>query len=347
MISNLMNYAYKAKEFIQSNKKICYIALAVVIVIITIIIVASTFKGTQYGNSVGNANNHGIVAEDSKWTYYIGIDDDEPAGIFKTKNSGKNSEKVIEGSFFGLNIIDNYIYCIEYDDSNYQANLVKIKTNGKDKETLAKGIDEDTAVIAVDKWIYYTKNSNLYRISTKGADREKISSKNIAYYQIVGKWIYYIYETDNAEYIAKMKLNGEDTQKLLKAEDEEFKTLYVKNNQIYYTAYEMNDTYDDEYNLYSIKTNGKNAKKICKIDNNIEFINMQEDGIYYSYNVDYDESEIKYIKYNGTGKTTIKKVEDIEELNIANDYIFILTEDEDGELAIKMISKDGKKEKIL
>ena len=67
----------------------------------------------------------------------------------------------------GLNVIDNYIYCIEKDEEKGQNNLIKMKTNGKKKEVLAQDVDA-SQVIAMEKWIYYFKNSNLYRVRTNG-----------------------------------------------------------------------------------------------------------------------------------------------------------------------------------
>ena len=57
-----------------------------------------------------------------------------------------------------------------------------MKTNGKKKEVLAQDVDA-SQVIAMEKWVYYFKNSNLYRVRTNGTDREKISDRKISYYQ--------------------------------------------------------------------------------------------------------------------------------------------------------------------
>ena len=123
-----------------SNKSLYLKILEGLIIIIAIIVIGSCCKSTKYGNSSGNNNNFGIAVQDGKWIYYIEMDDDEPTGIFKVKENGKKTEKVIDGNIFGLNIIDNYIYCVEYNEDDAQYNLIRVKTNGNNKETLAKDL---------------------------------------------------------------------------------------------------------------------------------------------------------------------------------------------------------------
>ena len=164
-----------------------------------------------------------------------------------------------------LNVVDNYIYCLEYDEDKEQNNLIKVKTNGKKKEVIATDIDE-AAITTVDDWVYYFKNDNLYRVELDGEDREKISNKDIEYYQIEGNWIYYIYD----DYIAKMKLNGEDSQKIAKADDSEyFDSLYVKGNKVYYIMSKLDDNYDWKYYLYKMNKDGEKAEEVCMLDENI------------------------------------------------------------------------------
>ncbi len=335
------------KEFIKSNKALTMKIIAVMIVIIAIVVIASCFGGDKFGNSIGNSSNLGLVAQEGSWIYYIQMDDDEPIGIYKVKNNGKNMKKVADGQYCGLNIIGNYIYCIEYDEDKDKNNLIRMKTNGKNKETLATNIDIEQT-IAVGKWVYYIKNDCLYRIKLDGTDREEISDKNIKYYHIDGNTIYYIYENDSAIYVAKMKLNGEDSQRLLKAEDDEnYNALYVKGSKIYYIISKFDDNYDYQYYLCSVNKKGLNQKNICKLDENIDYINMQEDAIYYTITEDYDSYLIKTIKYNGTDKEVIKKVSDLSNINITKDWVVFLGENDEYDTIMKMIELDGNEEKEL
>ena len=241
------------------------------------------------------------------------------------------------------NVIYDYIYCIEYDEDDDRCNLIKVKTNGKKKKVLATNVDEQ-AITVVDEWVYFCKNENLYRVELDGDDREKISNKEIEYYQIKGKWIYYIYD----DYIARMKLNGEDSQKIAKADDGEyFDSLYVKGNKVYYIMSKLNDNYDWKYYLCEMNKDGEKAEQICKLDENIDYVNMQEDKIYYTVTEDYSEYAIKSIKYNGTDKQVIKKVDSVKYINITEDWIIYLGKNDEYEDVIKMLSIDGEEEKKL
>lgn len=349
MKEKIMGILNTIKEIVLANKALCKKIIAILIVIIAVIVIASCFKGTKIGNTAGNSHNIGIAAQEGKWIYYVELDDEEPVGISRIKTNGKKVESVAEGYMWYLNVIDNYIYCLEYneekDENNsikMKTNLIKMKTNGKKKEILATDIDED-AITAVDNWIYYIKNGNLYRVNLDGEKRAKVSNKDIDYYQIDGNWIYYIYD-DN---IAKMKLNGEDSQKIAKIKEEykeNYEALYVKGSKVYYVISKLTDSYDWEYYLYEMNKKGEKVEKICKIDTNVQTINMQEDKIYYTINEDYSDYAIKSIKYNGTDKQVIKKVESAEFINIVEDWIVYYDDDEE---VMRMISMDGKKEKDL
>lgn len=331
------------KSVFNINRKVIMRALAVIIVLITIIVLISCFKGKNNINIFANSDNRGLAAQEKKWIYYVDFDDDEPVGIKRIKQDGKKTEKVVDGAIAYLNISDGYIYCMEYDEDDEKCNLVKMKLNGKKKEEIAKDIDLKP-INVLDKWVYYYKNNNLYRVKKSGDDREKVSEKDIQYYQIDGKWIYYIYSKDSTCYIAKMKLNGEDNERIAKT-DSIYEALYVDGGKVYYIEAKANKNYDYDYILYKMNTKGEKEEKICKIDTNIQEINMQKDRIYYTVTEDYNDYEIKSIKYNGEGKTTIKKVEQIENINITGKWITFL--DEAGDYTIRMISVDGKKEKNL
>ena len=346
MKEKVMNFLKLSKEFCLANKSLVMKILAVVIVIIAIIVIASSLKGTRNGNLASNSDNLGLAVQDGSWIYYVEVDDEEPVGICKVKTNGKKTEKIADGYMYNLNISDNYIYCLEYNEDEERNDLIKIKTNGKNKETLARDIDENQIMVS-GKWIYYYKDDNLYRVKTSGTDREKISEREIEYYDIDGNWIYYIYENDNSQYIAKMKLDGEDATRIAKADEEEYETLYIKGGNIYDIASEETDSYDRDYYLYKMNKKGNKEERICKIDTNIQYINMQEDKIYYTITENYSDSTIKCIKYNGTDKTTIKKTEYAMNINVVEDWVIFLGIDEDYNNSMKMISIDGEDEKDL
>ena len=347
MKEKIMKTFNNVKRVIITNKSLSLKILSALIVIIAIIVIASCFNKAKFGNSIGNNNNLGLAAQSGKWIYYVDIDDDKPVGICRAKNNGKKTEKVAEGPYYELNIIDGYIYCIEQDEDDSQINLVKIKTNGKKKETLARDID-NRVITVTKKWVFYYKNNNLYKVKLDGTDRSKIADKKISYYCIDGNWIYYIYSKEDNQYIAKMKLDGEKNVRLAKADEANYyETLYVKGGKIYYVFTKTEENYNQTYYLGKMNKDGKKSEQVFKIDTNVQYINMNEDGIYYTTTENYDDYSIKFVKYNGTDKKTIKKTTEVSNINLIDDWIIYLSEDDDYNMTLKMIKSDGKKEKDI
>lgn len=329
-------------NFIKEHRKIALRILAVLIVIITILVIKSALKKDKIGNSAGNLmNNNGISVQDGKWIYYIEFDDGEPAGIYKVKNSGTKTKKIKSGYFEYLNVIDKYIYCLEKDEDKEQYNLVKMKTNGNNKEILAKNIDY-APVTATEGRAYYFKDKNLYSIKDNGSDRQKVSDKNISYYEISGNTMYYIYENDGKSYIAKMKLNGKNNNvRIGKLDDAEYVALHVKGNKIYYIVYEE----EKSYKLYRMNKNGEKEERIYSFSENIDYINMQDDAIYYVVND--GGYKISTINYKAGNKGTIKKFDNEVKFTISNKWVFYATENKDNEIVIERITTNGEKEQSL
>ncbi len=303
-------------SFIRIHRSLSLKVLAGIIAFISILVISSALKKEKIGNTAGNLiANHGISAEAGKWIYYIAFDDNEPSGIYKVKKNGEKTEKIIEGYFEYINVLDKYIYCIEKDEDKNQYNLVKIKKNGDKKETLAKNIDY-APITASENRIYYFKDDNFYSVKTNGSDRTKISDKDIKYYEICDNKIYYIYENDGNSYIAKMKLNGENNIKIGKLEDSEYVSLHVRKGKVYYVVCDE----DDNYELYKMKKNGEKEEKIYNFGEDIESINMQDDAVYYV--VKDGEYKIKTINYKAVNKVNIKNVSELESFGISGKWVF-------------------------
>ena len=300
-------------EFIQTHKPLVLKILAAMIVIITILVISSVFKKDEIGNTSGNLNfNYGIVAEDGKWTYYMEFDDNEPSGIYRVKTNGEKTQKILGGYYEYVNVVDNYIYCLEKDEDDNQYNLVKIKTNG-----------------------------NLYSIKTNGSDKNKISDKNIQYYEICNNLIYYIYENDGNSYIARMKLDGDKNTRIGKLEDDEYIALHVKGSKVYYIVLEGGS----QYKLYKMNKNGEKEERIYTFSEDIENINMQDDAIYYT--VKDGEYKICTINYKAANKGVIKKVSNLDAIGISGKWVFYVYENEDNEIVIERIKINGEQQQSL
>jgi len=342
MKEKLMEYINNVKQFVVEHKSFCLKVAIIIGIIILIMIISSILKGKEIGNSAGNIQNYALAVQDGKWIYYIKIDAGKPVGINKIKDNGKKVKSIIEGEYYSLNLIGNYIYCVEKDEEKF--NIVKIKDNGKKKEILARDISYSN-ITATEDWIYYNKNNMLYRIKLDGSTKEKISEKNIINYQIVGNKMYYIYEKDTDMFIAKMKLDGSDNKRIAKKEMQEgrYISLYVKGNKVYYILQKDTDNYEQEYYLCRMNKNGEKVKEILRLGTDIEAINMQDEKMYFSL-----AGDIYSMKYNGTAKELIRKSGDtIYSIDVTEEWIFFTRYNEGLEEIVSMIKHNGKGEKEL
>lgn len=89
-------------KFILANKKLSISITSILVIIILIVILRICFRDPKYGNTIGNANNQGIVAQNNKWIYYIEMDNNETVGICKVKQNGKNTKRIIDGKYMRI-----------------------------------------------------------------------------------------------------------------------------------------------------------------------------------------------------------------------------------------------------
>ena len=107
--------------------------------------------------------------------YYLNYGDND-TGIYKT--SGENPKRVTDSYGYYLNKSGAYIYYIDAIDNN----IVKMKTNGKNKTIIVEDVDENK-ILVVGKWIYYFDDDYLYRVKTNGQDKKRITEKLIKDFQ--------------------------------------------------------------------------------------------------------------------------------------------------------------------
>lgn len=342
MRDKLIDLKNKTVKVITSNKRLSIIiALALIVIIIAIILLSGR---TTVGNTSGNLNNLGFSVKDDGWIYYLGLKDSNTDGIYKIKSNSDKKEKVSSDYGLYLNKVGNYIYYLDRTSGNYD--IAKMKTNGEDKEVIIKDVDDvDTnKITVVDNWIYYFKDSKFCRAKTNGEEKQILSKKTIENYEVIGKWIYYSYIDESKYAIAKMRNNGEDVTKI---DNDASRVFFVDNNNIYY-IYENYDENESEYNyeLYKIKTNGKDKNKVADIGQNIQFngINFDGDKIYYAKtSKDNDILSIYSMKINGKDETKIVDIQGASTIiNVHDGFIYYTDENDNGDSNIFRIKTNGK-----
>lgn len=336
---SVVNLKDRITSFIIANKKISIIIGIILIAIIAIIIFVCNRK-TKIGNTNTNLNNLGFATQNNGWVYYLGFDEGQSDGIYKLK--GNKNKKIIDDYALYLNESDKNIYYLDSEE-----NIVKIKTNGEDKETVIEDVDIEKFII-VDDWIYYFDEAKLCKIRTNGKEKQIILEKSIENYEFNKDCIYYSYK-DNGKYIiAKIKTNGEDN---IKISENTGATFFIKGNYIYYiyeNYYEENNEYKNE--LWKTKINGKNKEKIADLSEKmyINSVNFNGNEIYYLKKD--EETKLAIYKINlKEGKET--KVVDVNGyvtyLNIIDNWIYYPDVDENGNDAMFRIKTNGTEKQNL
>ena len=275
--------------------------------------------------------------------YYLAFDEGTVDGIYQIKKNGKNKEKVSSEYGYYLNVSGNYIYYV----SEEKGQLVRAKLNGENNQVIAENVSA-APITVIDNWIYYFEGTNLYKIKTNGKNRTQLSNKAIENYQIVGNKIYYSYENDGKQVIAKMDLNGKN---VVKIDEEAGKEFFVKGNKIYYINenYDM-ENYEYKYELCKVKTNGKNKEKICDIEGSVDTytVNFTENAIYYAKAAKNDKMAIYSIKLNGKDETKITEVNTYSNLvNIIDKYMYYINQNEEGNVQTYRINVNGENNQAI
>ena len=337
MKNKFLNLKNKLFTFVKSNKKLCIAFLLILIVIIfAIIIVCSK---TEKGNTSGNLNNLGFSVQKGNWVYYLGLKDSNTDGIYKVKANNNEIEKISSDYGLYLNKSGKFLYYLDSTSNNYD--IVKMKTNGDNKEIILNDVDATKFTIEND-WIYYFKDSNFYRVKTSGESKQILSQRKIDNYEIVDNWIYYSYISDGKYVISKMKTDGTDDTKI---DDDSAKQFFVKDSYIYY-IYENNSNYE----LYKVKTNGKNKEKVSDIiqEVHLDTINFNEDRIFYIRTDENNNLGIYSMKLNGKNEIKITDIQGYyTTINIHGKWVYYTDIDEEGDSQMYRIKTNGKDKQSL
>ena len=275
---------------------------------------------TKEGNSIGNINNYGYIAEDSNYLYYMcPSENGQFVGISKVskKDLAGPQTRLIEGTWemTSINSYGDYIYFVTFSQNEVDANTANV--------------DE------VD--------NKIHRVSKNGNQKDEILNDNefhnYAYKMtVVGGKIYYIGEDECIWY---MDLNGKNKTRL----NENATGFEAINDK--YILYNMLEVKDGEETSvsYIMDRNGKNARQIN--GERIFTPIIYQDAIYYV-------TEDRYLhKMDIDGKNDIMLSNSkIYNLNVSDNGVFYLnyvysSSGEIEALAVYRMDLDGKNNKIL
>ena len=348
------NFSEKFKSLDESKKKkilISGIAIVVIIILAIIIAIVSSKIGAADKKS-GNLKNDGFATGKGNTAYIstsvITASNEATKGLLEV--TPKNTTKVIDESEYvkSVNLYKGKLYYLAINKTStgkYTRQVVKINLNGENREVLVDNIEttsigNDTLNIS-DGWIYFLNgDSELEKVKISNTDKRQPVSKEekISYFQISGKYIYYITADDEFK---RMKKDGSSEEKISNG----IEKFQVVADEVYYIS-------KSDKSLMKFDLNGNDRKETKVIERKVQAFNIYEKTIYYAVNEENDGGEQALYKMKLNGKKN-EKIVDLSSANvvigISGKWIYYTDKVDDSPYyyAIYRVQADGKnKEKV-
>lgn len=195
---------------IKRNKWNVILVIAIIILVIAIVLELtigfSTIKHAFFrligvelkeGNTIGNINNYGYVAEDNDYIYYMCPNDDgRYVGISKVSKKDITSEKhtrLIEGSWemTSINSYGDYIYFVTLNENQIDENdenadevdnkIHRVNKNGNQKDEVLNDNEFNNLsykIAVVDGKIYYIgEDECIWYMDLDGKNKTRLNEK--------------------------------------------------------------------------------------------------------------------------------------------------------------------------
>lgn len=204
--------------------------------------------------------------------YYSYFDSSNKQKVCKMKMDGSEKKEVLNTNklILNFNVVNNWMYYIEIDNSTHTGRIYKDKVDGSDKKELTK-----------------EEKLDLFDLNVEG---------DCIYYKKVDK-------KTKAATICKMKTDGSGKVEISQEDACAWSILNVTNNWIYYMkdTKDLKDGKQQNYNctIYKVKTDGSKKTEIFNKGMYISRMNIVGEWIYYT-KVDMKTSEMRKMKLDGT-----------------------------------------------
>jgi endoglucanase Acf2 len=278
---------------------------------------ASYFEKNLLGNSFGNINNGGFVAEKDGYIYTSNIDQNNNY-LYRMKLDGSDRKALNNHSSLSINVNDTNVFYINLRDS-------KIYTVGIGGGEAICINEEDTAssMVLYGGNIFYinsSDNSQIYRMKLDGSGRTKISEDvNCKYFNITEKFIYYVSTGSSGDSGPLYRMNVDGTEKL-ELSDKQCSYPMTDGQYIYYID-------ETDKSLWSIGFNGTDARKLSS--DNCSYLNMRGDTLYYRNANDNDR--LYAVKTDGSKRTAVNDIKSFF-INIAGNYAYAQVAEENKQI---------------
>ena len=312
---------------------------------------------SKEGNTIGNINNYGYLAEDNNYFYYMcPTENGQYIGISKVSKKDLTGPQtmLIQGTWeiASINSYGDYIYFVtfsqnEVDENDKDADEIdnkihRVRKNGDQKDEVINDNEfhnDSYKIAVVDGKVYYIgADECIWYMDLNGHHKTRLNENASGFEAINDKYILYNMpefkdgEETSTSYI--MNRNGKNARKI---NGDRIFTPIIYKNEIYYLT-------QDRY-LHKMDLNGKNDLMLS--DAKIYNLNVSDDGIFYlSYTLDEEGNpqamHINRMDLDGKNNkrlTTLKEY--TTSICLGKEKVFFLDSDSDSGY-MELMSSDGK-----
>lgn len=346
-LSLLGNYLDENREKYTISNYLSYYTKSIVIpVIITIAVVFIFIKALNYhppievseqisiknenliGNTEGNINNYGMVAETQDSIYYV-----KDHKIYKADKDLKNEIVIVaKPANFGkdtINVVEDWIFYRSGKEIN------RVKTDGTNYEILFIGYSLDMQVVG--NWIYFISiedGNKICKIDVNGQNKQLLSHKDIEDMAICNGQIYYSYKNKDGVFLETMSMDGTNKQFLSNIRT---RNMIVDEEYIYYLD-------DVEEILYRLNLENKYRERLSN-KQILKFI-KGDSFIFYTLK-DADDSDWRYkglyrMNADGSNVAAIDSEIYLDEvgMGVTEDFIFYVSTKGNEYPSLKIIKRN-------
>lgn len=316
-------------------------------VVITGCSMGTTSNNTSW-NSDANASNGNTFFGYKGDVYFNNLLE---GGIYRLHKEPQKMTKVVDGTFVGLQVEDDWIYTRKV--AGEEGGLYKINTNEKKTEQLIPltNPEEDLLTNLLDDqtftgmaksgdFLYYVdsdpENGGIYQLHLeKGEEVRLVDDYDAKYLYVFGEWLYYLQAEGG--HVFRVKIDGSEQERVT---TDRTSLMMMDNEWIYY--------YHEGTTLKRTSHDGK-QEEVVKYDYTrwIQYMNIKDNWIYVSalirpgHNVnsakDQGYTNWELYKINALTKERIPLYVGVaKNIHIINDYIYFY-----GDLNFYRMNLDG------
>lgn len=281
------------------------------------------------GNTEGNINNYGLVAETAESIYYT-----NDTKIYKTDKDLKNEMILIDQpENLGkdtINVVEGWIFYRQGKE------IRRARTDGTNIETIYRGYSLHMQVMG--NWIYFISlgdDSKMCKIDVNGQNKEFLRSEGIDDMDVYDGKIYYSYENQDGVYLEAINIDRTGLQRLANIKT---RNMIVDEEYVYYLD-------DVEEILYRMSLKDKSIEKLSD-EQILKFI-KDDDWIFYTLkdpnNSDWSYKGLLRMNSDGSNVMALDSENYLDEsgFGITDDFVFYVSTNSKVLPSLKIINKDG------